>query len=82
MNINMIGPIIASTVSIGGIIFQVGKHADKLENIIGKVEAQEKKEEYINKKMCDIHDDIMKLKTDVTYIKEDIHDIKENYKRK
>ena len=39
-------PFIGATVSIGGIIFQTGKHADRLDFLWSKVEAQEKKEEY------------------------------------
>ena len=36
-------PLVGGCISIGGIIFQTGKHADRLDFLWGKVEAQEKK---------------------------------------
>ena len=45
MTPQQIFPLIGATISIGGIIFQTGKHADKLDILWSKVEAQEKKEE-------------------------------------
>ena len=49
MNPQQIVPFIGATLSIGGIIFQTGKHAEKLDFIFGKVEAQEKKVDYTEK---------------------------------
>ena len=46
-------PFIGATISIGGIIFQTGKHAEKLDFLVGKVEAQEKKVEYNDKIFCE-----------------------------
>ena len=48
MNVNFqqLAPILAACMTTGGVIFQIGKHAEKLELIGIKVEAQEKKETY------------------------------------
>ena len=46
MNPQQLLPFIGVTLSIGGIIFQTGKHAEKIDFVFGKVEAQEKKVEY------------------------------------
>ena len=46
VNFQQLAPILAACMTTGGVIFQIGKHAEKLELIGIKVEAQEKKEEY------------------------------------
>tara|TARA_Y100000389_G_C17165428_1_gene366515 strand:+ start:22 stop:303 length:282 start_codon:yes stop_codon:yes gene_type:complete len=43
VNFNMIAPISATVLSIGGLIFQMGKHSEKLDVINTTVYAQEKK---------------------------------------
>ena len=48
VNFQQLAPILAACMTTGGVIFQIGKHAEKLEIISLKVEAQEKKEEYYN----------------------------------
>ena len=45
VNFQQLAPILAACMTTGGVIFQIGKHAEKLELIGIKVEAQEKKEE-------------------------------------
>lgn len=72
MNYASIAPIIATTISVSGIIFQIGKHADKLDNLVNTVHAQEKREEYINHKINEIHEDLTVLKSDVKYIRQEI----------
>ena len=37
------GTVIGLTITIGGILFQSGKQAERLDFVFGKVEAQEKK---------------------------------------
>lgn len=69
-------PFIGATISIGGIIFQTGKHAEKIDFLVGKVEAQEKKVEYNDKNMCEIKSDLKTMAHDVATIKDDIHDMK------
>lgn len=69
-------PFIGATLSIGGIIFQTGKHAEKIDFLVGKVEAQEKKVEYNDKNMCEIKSDLKTMAHDVATIKDDIHDMK------
>ena len=43
LNFNTIAPISATVLSIGGLIFQLGKHSEKLDILNNKVYAQEKK---------------------------------------
>ena len=60
----------------GGLIFQTGKHAEKLDVIGVKVEVQEKKEGYNNQNINEIFGNVNILKNDIQNIKEDIKDIK------
>jgi len=76
MNPQQMLPFIGATISIGGIIFQTGKHAEKIDFVFGKVEAQEKKIEYNDKNLCEIKSDLKTLSHDITAIKQDVHDIK------
>jgi len=52
INFNTIAPVTATVLSIGGLIFQIGKHSEKLDILGNVVHAQEKKVEenykYIN----------------------------------
>lgn len=43
INFNTLAPISATVVSIGGLIFQLGRHSEKLDLLNNKVYAQEKK---------------------------------------
>ena len=43
VNFNTIAPISATVLSIGGLVFQIGKHSEKLDILSNKVHAQEKK---------------------------------------
>ena len=81
MTPQQIFPLIGATISMGGIIFQTGKHADKLDILWSKVEAQEKKEEYMNSTLYEIKGDLKTLAHDVTSIKEDICEIKDCWKK-
>jgi hypothetical protein len=60
----------------GGLVFQIGKQAEKLDVIGVKVEAQEKKEDFNNKSVNEILGNVNILKNDIQNIKEDIRDIK------
>ena len=75
-------PFIGATISVGGIVFQMGKHSDRLDYLWGKVEAQEKKEEYMNSTLYEIKGDIKTLSHDITSIKDDMGEIKECWKKK
>lgn len=77
MNPQQVLPFIGATLSIGGIIFQTGKHAEKIDFVFGKVEAQEKKVDYNNESLCEIKSDIKTLTNDVATIKQDIRDVKQ-----
>ena len=74
--LTQLAPLIAATTTVGGLIFQIGKHSEKLDIIGFKVEAQEKKEEHTITYINDIKSAIQVLQMDVSYIKEDVHDIK------
>ena len=76
MNVQQILPFVGATLSIGGIIFQTGKHAEKIDFVFGKVEAQEKKVEYTDKNMCEIKSELKTLSHDVSAIKQDVQEIK------
>ena len=76
INFQQIAPIIAACMTTGGVIFQIGKHAEKLDIIGTKVEAQEKKEYENNLSVYEISGKIDILKNDISNIKEDIKDIK------
>ena len=76
INMQIIGPVIAASATVGGMIFQMGKQSEKLDFLGTKVEAQEKKEEFMNEKLCEIYNKMNTLQSDVSYMKEDIHDIK------
>ena len=46
VNFNQLAPIVATIATAGGLIFQIGKHSEKL-NVLGlEVQALEKKDEY------------------------------------
>ena len=74
--LTQLGPLLAATTTLGGLIFQIGKHSEKLDIMGLKVEAQEKKEEHTITYINEIKSAIQVLQMDVSYIKEDVHDIK------
>ena len=76
VNFQQLAPILAACMTTGGLIFQIGKHAEKLDIIGVKVEAQEKKEDYNNLNINEILGNVNILKNDIQNIKEDIRDIK------
>jgi hypothetical protein len=76
INFQQMAPIIAACMTTGGVIFQIGKHAEKLDIIGVKVEAQEKKEGLNNQNINEILGSMNVLKNDLQNIKEDIKDIK------
>jgi len=59
-----------------GVIFQIGKHAEKLDIVGLKVEAQEKKELSSNQTINEISGNVNLLRNDVENIKSDIKEIK------
>jgi len=61
VNFNQLAPIVATIATAGGLIFQIGKHSEKL-NVLGlEVLALEKKDEYNNKLLYEIHGKICKF---------------------
>ena len=73
-------PFISLGLSIGGILFQTGKHAEKIDIIGIKVDALEVKEEYINSNIHEMKSDLKLLTHDVSSIKLDIHEMKDRKK--
>jgi hypothetical protein len=78
VNFQHIAPIIAACMTTGGVIFQIGKHAEKLDFIGLKVEAQEKKEVSTSQTIHEILGNVNLVRNDVENIKGDIKEIK-NY---
>jgi len=78
VNFQQIAPIIAACITTGGVIFQIGKHAEKLDFIGLKVEAQEKKEATTSQTINEILGNVNLVRNDVENIKDDIKEIK-NY---
>ena len=78
VNFQHIAPIIAACMTTGGVIFQIGKHAEKLDFIGLKVEAQEKKEATTSQTINEILGNVNLVRNDVENIKDDIKEIK-NY---
>ena len=78
VNFQHIAPIIAACMTTGGVIFQIGKHAEKLDFIGLKVEAQEKKDASTNQTINEILGNVNLVRNDVENIKDDIKEIK-NY---
>lgn len=82
VNFQTLAPIIGAFMTTGGLIFQVGKQAEKLDSLGLKVEAQEKKDIFNNEKICEIYNKINILQNDVSNIKEDINEIKSYIRNK
>mgnify|MGYP001170686835 FL=1 len=76
INFQHLAPIIAASVSTGGIIFQIGKQSERLESLGFKVEAQEKKHSMNASSINDINQKLTILTNDMSHVKRDIHDIK------
>ena len=68
--------LMGGLISVGGLIFKMGQHAEKLDVLDLKVYAQEKKIELNHNIINDIHNDLSILRNDISYMKEDIHEIK------
>ena len=78
INFQQIAPIMAACMTTSGVIFQIGKHAEKLDFIGLKVEAQEKKEASTSQTINEILGNVNLVRNDVENIKGDIKEIK-NY---
>ena len=55
INITTIAPLVGTIATAGGIIFHIGSHSEKLGSLGLKVNALERKDEYNNKILSDIH---------------------------
>ena len=76
VNLQQFFPLMGGLISVGGLIFKMGQHAEKLDVLDLKVYAQEKKVELNHNIINDIHNDLSILRNDISYMKEDIHEIK------
>ena len=82
VNFNQLAPIVATIATAGGLIFQIGKHSEKL-NVLGlEVKALEKKEEYNNKLLYDIHGKVCKFEGKFNDIEKELKEIKDYVKCK
>ena len=87
INFNTIAPISATVISIGGLIFQIGRHSEKLDILNNKVFAQEntiiKNKDSINdikifmsrteEKIDDMNNNIKDIKNKLDKIDDRIH---------
>ena len=62
--------------TVGGLIFKMGEHAEKIHVISSTVEAQEKRIDINHNIINEIHNDLSILRNDISYMKSDIHEIK------
>ncbi len=76
MSLQHLLPYVGGIISVGGLIFKMGEHAEKIHVLTGTVEAQEKKVEINHNIINDIHNDLSILKNDISYMKNDVHEIK------
>jgi hypothetical protein len=76
VNLQQFLPLMGGLISVGGLIFKMGQHAEKLDVLDLKVYAQEKKIELNHNIINEIHNDLSILRNDISYMKEDIHEIK------
>jgi peptidoglycan hydrolase CwlO-like protein len=86
INFNTLAPISATVISIGGLIYQIGRHSEKLDLLNNKVFAQEKKVDenykYINdmkifmsrsdEKLDDMNNNIKEIKMKLDKIEDRI----------
>ena len=80
INVTKLTQIIGGCIASGGIIFNIGRQSERLDVLNFKVEAQEKKGDFNNDKICEIYNNINLLQNDITNIKDDILEIKEYIK--
>ena len=78
MSINFanLAPVVATMATAGGLIFQIGKHSEKLGSLGLNVEALEKKEEYNNKLLYEIHGKMCVFEEKFKDIEDDLKEIK------
>jgi hypothetical protein len=76
MNFQQVLPYLGGMLSVGGLIFKMGEHAEKIHVISGTVEAQEKRIDINHNIINEIHNDLSILRNDISYMKSDIHEIK------
>ncbi len=67
--------------SISAIIFQTGKHAEKIDFLCSKSRSSRKKVEYIDKNLYEIKSDLKTLQYDIKAIKNGISEIKNSWKK-
>ena len=76
LNFSQLAPIIGAMATVSGIIFQIGTHSEKLGSLGLKVEALNKKDEYNNKLLYDIHGKMCVFEEKFKEIEEDLKEIK------
>tara|TARA_Y100000817_G_C16853284_1_gene542925 strand:- start:2133 stop:2387 length:255 start_codon:yes stop_codon:yes gene_type:complete len=80
MNIKLqsMAPVLGMFITTGGIIFQIGKHSERLEVIGLKVEAQEKEVQNTYQGINQVNNKLNIITNDMGHVKKDINDIKNN----
>lgn len=73
-------PLIGASISIGSIIYQIGKQSEKIEISLGKVNALENKENNTNKIINDINGNMLVINEKLKNIEENVKVIKNKIK--
>ena len=76
MSFQQVLPYLGGVLSVGGLIFKMGEHAEKIHVLSSSVEAQEKRIDINHNIINEIHNDLSILRNDISYMKSDIHEIK------
>lgn len=75
-NINIYPPLIGAAISMGGIIFQIGRQSEKLNDIGLKVHALEEYKDSNTKMLYDIHGTVEASKEKLLDVASDVDEIK------
>ena len=78
---NAVLPFVGASLSIGGIIYQIGKQSEKIEISLLKVHALEKKEEHSYEIINNINGNMLVINEKLKNIEEDVRVIKNNIKK-
>jgi len=77
---NAVVPLLGASISISGIIYQIGKQSEKVEISLLKVHALEKKEEHSTDTINNINGNMLVINEKLKNIEEDVKVIKNNIK--
>jgi len=77
---NIIPPIVGTTISLGTLIYHTGKHAHMLENLGISVHALDKKDNEYNKLLYEMKSNLGIINEKLNNIEDDVREIKSRIK--